>query len=122
MICKRQPKKSAALLTNFQTGMSAAQEKDFGGSEESEDKIAAYKTLYEVLVGLSKLIAPFVPYISEEIYQNLVRNLDKNAPESVHFASFPVADEKMIDSTLNEGMDKVLEIVENEEFAEMAVE
>ena len=85
----------------------------FWGSEESEDKIAAYKTLYEVLVGLSKLIAPFVPYISEEIYQNLVRNLDKNAPESVHFASFPVADEKMIDSTLNEGMDKVLEIVEN---------
>ena len=85
----------------------------FWGSEESEDKIAAYKTLYEVLVGLSKLIAPFVPYISEEIYQNLVRNLNKNAPESVHFASFPVADEKMIDSTLNEGMDKVLEIVEN---------
>ena len=85
----------------------------FWGSEESEDKIAAYKTLYEVLVGLSKLVAPFVPYISEEIYQNLVRNLDKNAPESVHFCSFPVADEKMIDSSLNEGMDKVLEIVEN---------
>ena len=85
----------------------------FWGSEESEDKIAAYKTLYEVLVGLSKLVAPFVPYISEEIYQNLVRNLDKNAPESVHFCDFPVADEKMIDSSLNEGMDKVLEIVEN---------
>ena len=85
----------------------------FWGSEESEDKIAAYKTLYEVLVGLSKLIAPFVPYISEEIYQNLVRNLDRNAPESVHFCAFPVADEKMIDSSLNEGMDKVLEIVEN---------
>ena len=85
----------------------------FWGSEESEDKIAAYKTLYEVLVGLSKLIAPFVPYISEEIYQNLVRNLDRKAPESVHFCAFPVADEKMIDSSLNEGMDKVLEIVEN---------
>ena len=85
----------------------------FWGSEESDDKIAAYKTLYEVLVGLSKLIAPFVPYISEEIYQNLVRNLDKNAPESVHFCSFPCADEKMIDTSLNEGMDKVLEIVEN---------
>ena len=85
----------------------------FWGSEESDDKIAAYKTLYEVLVGLSKLIAPFVPYISEEIYQNLVRNLDKNAPESVHFTAFPVADEKMIDLSLNEGMDRVLEIVEN---------
>ena len=85
----------------------------FWGSEESEDKIAAYKTLYEVLVGLSKVIAPFVPYLAEEIYQNLVRNLDKNAPESVHFCSFPVANEKMIDQSLNEGMDQVLEIVEN---------
>lgn len=83
----------------------------FWGSEESDDKIAAYKTLYEVLVGLSKLLAPFVPFISEEIYQNLVKNLDKSAPESVHFCSYPQADEKMIDKTLNEGMDKVLEIV-----------
>ena len=83
----------------------------FWGSEESDDKIAAYKTLYEVLVGLSKLLAPYLPFISEEIYQNLVRNLDKNAQESVHFCSFPVADEKMIDKTLNEGMEKVLDIV-----------
>ena len=83
----------------------------FWGSEESEDKKAAYKTLYEVLVNLSKLIAPFVPFIAEEIYQNLVRSLDKNATESVHFCAFPEADEKMIDNSLNEGMDKVLEIV-----------
>ena len=83
----------------------------FWGSEESEDKKAAYKTLYEVLVNLSKLIAPFVPFIAEEIYQNLVRSLDENAPESVHFCRFPEADEKLIDRSLNEGMDKVLEIV-----------
>ncbi len=83
----------------------------FWGSEESEDKRSAYKTLYEVLVGLSKLIAPFVPFIAEEIYQNLVRNLDKNAPESVHFASFPEADLNLIDSKLNEGMEEVLGIV-----------
>ena len=83
----------------------------FWGSEESDDKIAAYKTLYEVLVGLSKLLAPYLPFISEEIYQNLVKNLDENAPESVHFCSFPVADESMIDSSLNEGMNKVLDIV-----------
>ena len=83
----------------------------FWGSEESEDKKSAYKTLYEVLVNLSKLIAPFVPFIAEEIYQNLVRSLDKNAPESVHFCRFPEADEKLIDRSLNEGMDKVLEIV-----------
>ncbi len=83
----------------------------FWGSEESDDKIAAYKTLYEVLVGLAKLLAPFLPFISEEIYQNLVRNLDKNAPESVHFCYYPEADEKYIDRTLNEGMNEVLEIV-----------
>lgn len=83
----------------------------FWGSEESEDKKSAYKTLYEVLVNLSKLIAPFVPFITEEIYQNLVRSLDENAPESVHFCRFPEADEKLIDRSLNEGMDKVLEIV-----------
>lgn len=83
----------------------------FWGSEESDDKIAAYKTLYEVLVGLSKLIAPYLPFLSEEIYQNLVRNLDKNAPESVHFCTYPQADESFIDKSLNEGMNKVLEIV-----------
>ncbi len=83
----------------------------FWGSEETDDKRSAYKTLYEVLVGLSKLVAPFVPFIAEEIYQNLVRSLDKTAPESVHFASYPVADEKMIDFSLNEGMNKVLDIV-----------
>ena len=83
----------------------------FWAGEETDDKISAYKTLYEVLVGLSKLLAPYLPFISEEIYQNLVRNLDKNAPESVHFTSFPVADESMIDKTLNEGMNKVLDIV-----------
>ena len=83
----------------------------FWGSEENNDKKSAYKTLYEVLVSLSKLIAPFVPFLAEEIYQNLVRSLDPNAPESVHFCAFPVADESMIDSRLNEGMDKVLEIV-----------
>lgn len=83
----------------------------FWGSEETEDKIAAYKTLYEVLVGLSKLIAPFVPFIAEEIYQNLVRSLDSSAPISVHFCSFPECDESLIDESLNEGMNKVLDIV-----------
>ena len=83
----------------------------FWGSEENDDKIAAYKTLYEVLVGLSKLIAPFVPFIAEEIYQNLMRSLNSNAPESVHFCKFPECDESLIDESLNEGMNKVLDIV-----------
>lgn len=84
----------------------------FWGSEETDDKISAYKTLYEVLVGLTKLIAPFVPFISETMYQNLVRSLNKNAPESVHFCSYPESDASFIQTELNQGMDKVLEIVD----------
>ena len=83
----------------------------FWQSEDTPEKRSAYKTLYEVLVGLSKLLAPFIPFLSEEIYQNLVKSLDEDAPESVHFCEYPVANEKMIDTSLNEGMDKVLEIV-----------
>jgi len=83
----------------------------YWGSEETPDKIAAYKTLYEVLVGLSKVVAPFVPFISEQIYQNLVLSLDKNAPESVHFCDYPVADESFINEKLNEDMKELLEIV-----------
>lgn len=77
----------------------------------ADDKNAAFRTLYEVLSSLTKLIAPFVPFISESIYQNLVRSVDKTAPESVHFCSYPVANEKLIDKKLNRGMEKVLDIV-----------
>ncbi len=83
----------------------------YWGSEETDDKVAAYMTLYHVLVGLCKLIAPFVPYISESIYQNLVRSLDKDAPKSVHFCQYPLADESRIDEKLNVGMNEVLDIV-----------
>ena len=77
----------------------------------ADDKNAAFRTLYEVLSSLSKLIAPFVPFISETIYQNLVKSVDKNAPESVHFCSYPVANFNLIDKKLNRGMQKVLDIV-----------
>lgn len=83
----------------------------FWGAEETADKISAYKTLYEVLVGMSKLIAPFVPFIAEKIYQNLVVSLDRNAPESVHFCKYPEADKRYIDEKLNKNMDELLEIV-----------
>ncbi len=76
----------------------------FWGSDMDDDKIAAYMTLNKVLVTLIKLTAPFTPFMAESIYQNIVRNVDKNAPISVHLTSFPVADEKYIDSGLNEGM------------------
>jgi len=69
----------------------------FWKSQNDDDKLSAYNTLYQALVTLSKLLAPFIPFIAEEMYQNLVRPLDKNAAESVHLAAFPVADASLID-------------------------
>ena len=83
----------------------------FWSSGENDDKTAAFTTLYYCLTGLVKVIAPFVPAIADEIYQNIVRSVDKNAPISVHLCDFPVADESLIDEKLNEGMENVLEVV-----------
>ncbi|MBR2614002.1 MAG: isoleucine--tRNA ligase [Clostridia bacterium] len=82
----------------------------YWGKDMSEDKIAAYTTLYTVLVTLSKLTAPFTPFMAESIYQNLVPNFYKDAPISVHLTSFPVVEEERIDEKLEEGMTNVLEI------------
>ena len=83
----------------------------YWGSEMTEDKIAAYATLDHVLITLSKVIAPYVPFVAENIYQNLVRSVDKDAPLSVHFNSFPVADESFIDKDLEAQMKKLLDVV-----------
>ena len=83
----------------------------FWGSGMEQDKINAYMTLYTCLVTLAKVTAPFVPFMTEEIYQNLVVNFDKAAPESIHLCDYPVADEKMIDKDLEDNMEKVLKIV-----------
>ena len=83
----------------------------YWGSEMTDDKIAAYMTLYEALVTLCKLAAPMIPFMTEEIYQNLVRSVDKDAPESIHLCDYPVADENMIDPTLEYSMDEVLKVV-----------
>ena len=76
-----------------------------------EDKIAAYMTLYTALVTTAKAAAPMIPFMTESIYQNLVRSVDKTAPESIHLCAFPTVDEKAIDKELEDKMDKVLEIV-----------
>ncbi len=76
-----------------------------------QDKINAYMTLYTALVTTVKLAAPFIPFMTEDIYQNLVANLDENAPESIHLCDYPVADESMIDGELEENMEEVLKIV-----------
>lgn len=83
----------------------------FWGSDMTENKEAAYVTLYTVLSTLSKVIAPYVPFLAENMYQNLVANFDKNAPLSVHLCDFPVADESRIDPELESGMNDVLKTV-----------
>ena len=74
----------------------------FWKSENDAEKQSAYDTLYGCLVTLSKLIAPFTPFLAEELYRNLVYAVDSSAPESVHLASFPEANESLIDPALND--------------------
>ena len=76
-----------------------------------QDKINAYMTLYTALVTVSKVAAPMIPFMTDEIYRNLVCSVDKTAPISVHLCDFPVANESYIDSELEERMEDVLDIV-----------
>ena len=76
----------------------------FWGNESTSDKLSAHQTLYTCLATLSKLMAPFTPFVAEEMYQNLVRSVDAAAPESVHLADWPKADAALIDESLSEGM------------------
>jgi isoleucyl-tRNA synthetase len=73
----------------------------FWKSENDADKLSAYNTLYQCLVTLAKLMAPFTPFLAEELYQNLVLTAFPDAPQSVHLADFPVADESQIDQQLS---------------------
>ncbi|MGN0444054.1 MAG: isoleucine--tRNA ligase [Acutalibacteraceae bacterium] len=83
----------------------------FWKKELDQDKINAYMTLYTALVTVSKAAAPMIPFMTEEIYQNLVRSIDKNAPESIHLCSFPKVNESQIDAELEKNMDEVLTVV-----------
>ena len=83
----------------------------YWGSEMTADKEAAYMTLYTVLKTLSLVSAPFVPFMAESIYQNIVRTVDKDAPESVHLCDFPVQDASFINKDLEDSMERVLDIV-----------
>ena len=82
----------------------------FWKSESDADKKAAYATLYEALTMLSKLLAPTMPFIAEEIYQNLVRSVDKSSPISVHLADWPVFDAAAIDEKLNKEISLVMKL------------
>ena len=76
-----------------------------------QDKINAYMTLYTALVTVSKAAAPMIPFMTEEIYQNLVRSVDQNAPESIHLCMFPEVNEDQIDTELEQNMEHVLKLV-----------
>ena len=76
-----------------------------------QDKINAYMTLYTALVTISKAAAPMIPFMTEEIYQNLVRSVDKNAIESIHLCDFPKVQEAWINKELEEDMEELLKIV-----------
>ena len=106
---------AARVLDNFVDEMSnwyvrRCRER-FWAKGMEQDKINAYMTLYTALIEICKCAAPMVPFMTEEIYQNLVRNIDKDAPESIHLCDFPAADESMIDKKLEESMEESLAIV-----------
>ena len=95
-------------LSNWYVRRSRAR---FWAKGMEQDKINAYMTLWTALVTTAKAAAPMVPFITESIYRNLVCSIDKNAPESVHLADYPVVNEAWIDEELEKNMELVLEIV-----------
>ena len=106
---------AARVLENFVDEMSnwyvRRSRERFWAKGMEQDKINAYMTLYTVLVDICKCAAPMIPFMTEEIYRNLVCSIDKEAPESIHLCDFPTADEGMIDKKLEDAMEEVLKIV-----------
>ena len=83
----------------------------FWAKDMPQDKINAYMTLYTALVTVSKAAAPMIPFMTEDIYQNLVRSVDSSAKESIHLCDFPEVNEAQIDKELEENMERVLKVV-----------
>ena len=83
----------------------------FWTKEMTQDKINAYMTLYTSLVTIAKAAAPMIPFMTEDIYQNLVRSINADAPESIHLCDFPEADDSLIDKELEKAMAEVVDIV-----------
>ncbi|HIA86869.1 MAG TPA: isoleucine--tRNA ligase [Candidatus Marinimicrobia bacterium] len=84
----------------------------FWKSENDSDKAAAYQTLYIALKGVLKVLAPVIPFVSEAMYQNLVRGLESDAPESIHLCSFPEVEPSAIDEEVIRDIDAVIKLVE----------
>ena len=93
---------SRAFIENLSNWYVRRSRRRFWKAEEDADKVAAYLTLYECLVTVTKLLAPFTPFLAESLYQNLVRSVDASAPESVHLCDWPVADASLISPRLRD--------------------
>lgn len=108
-------RKSVKVLDEFVDDMSnwyVRRSRDrFWAKGMEQDKINAYMTLYTALVEICKVAAPMIPFMTEEIYQNLVRSINTEAPESIHLCDFPAVNEAWIDKELEKNMDEVLKIV-----------
>ena len=99
------------FVENLSTWYVRRSRRRFWKNESSADKQAAYATLYTALTTVAKLIAPSMPFLAEELYQNLVRAVDETAPESVHLAEWPATMEEFIDESLNREMELVMKLV-----------
>ena len=106
---------SARALQDFVDDMSnwyvRRSRERFWAKGMEQDKINAYMTLYTALVTVSKVAAPMIPFMTEDIYQNLVRGIDANAPESIHLCDYPEVQNELIDEKLEADMDNVLKLV-----------
>ncbi|MDO8672954.1 MAG: isoleucine--tRNA ligase, partial [Dehalococcoidia bacterium] len=100
-----------AFVDNLSNWYVRRSRRRFWKSGSDEDKLAAYATLYECLVTVAKLLAPFTPFIADELYRNLVCSVDKLAPESVHLADFPVANSAMINQPLMTDVQLIMKVV-----------
>ncbi len=100
-----------AFVDNLSNWYVRRSRRRFWKSEENQDKVAAYLTLYESLVTVVKLLAPFTPFLAEALYQNLVGRVDPNAPESIHLTDWPVADHTLVDERLARETRLVLRMV-----------
>jgi len=101
----------AAFIEDLSNWYVRRSRRRFWKSEEDADKRAAYLTLYECLVTVTKLLAPMTPFLAESLYQNLVRSVDASAPESVHLCDWPVADEALLSPRLHDETALVMRMV-----------
>ncbi len=108
------PYKAAISLEGFVSELSTwyvrRSRRRFWKSEKDEDKNAAYTTLYSCLMTLARLLAPFIPFTTEEMHQNTAHNLDPAARDSIHHNDWPIADEGLIDEVLMEDMDLAIRV------------